>query len=422
MNFIDQLQNKRLQQYEFEKLVGKGTFGEVYKAYDNDLLRSVAVKVFTPKSYKDFNFDNEDIIQEARFLARAEHANIVPVYNLMDFSDSTLIVMRFLYGKTLENVINTLKSPLNLQQTASVMLKVLSGMGYAHSRGIVHQDIKPANIFISVSEEIFILDFGIATLTEEQRILKGQLFGTPSYMSPEQMQCSYIDCRSDIYCIGLIFYLLLTGTHPFGYCKTIDALIDGHKNQDPKPVSDINKNLPTELNAILDKAMRKNPKERYSNCWEFASDVEKLLGIENGRIYEMNLEKRWDNRAKTNLHAKIQFEDNEQLYHTVLVDLSVGGAKIEIDYEITLPKYIAIYFTLMNNNEEYSITARAMVRRIVPSRSGSGFFLGLKFENLTDHELYQISLFVRNSILMEHDNLQQEATVKLRKESNTLKI
>lgn len=204
---------KTIDRYEFKELIGTGTFGGVYKAYDQRLLRHVAIKVSFP-SLIERGWKTKHIIREARINARAEHTNIVPIYDVIDYEQSVLIVMRLIDGEDLLRVIEGRDIPMAVNEAFKIMNQVLWAMDYVHNRGVVHSDLKPGNIHLTDSGEAIVMDFGLAALLEEQETKSGKLFGTPSCMPPEQIMGTFLDARSDIYSLGMILYRMVTGHHP----------------------------------------------------------------------------------------------------------------------------------------------------------------------------------------------------------------
>jgi eukaryotic-like serine/threonine-protein kinase len=187
-------------------------------------LRQVAIKISSANIHNDAA-TNDRILREAQIIARVEHSNIVPIYDVVDDNESILIVMRFLTGQNLDQLKQQNTTSQNVNHIINIMRQVMLGMDYAHGKGVVHADLKPDNIFVSSSNEIFILDFGLAAVLELETPDKHKMYGTPLYMSPEQCKSIYHDSHSDIYSLGLIFYTLITGQHPFTSATSMQELL-----------------------------------------------------------------------------------------------------------------------------------------------------------------------------------------------------
>lgn len=398
MNILEEIDNHTFGRYEFDSLLGKGAFCEVYKAYDSELCRYVAIKVLNNNS-NDIKISSKKFFQEARIMARAEHANIVPIHDILKVDGYSLIVMRLIHGETLKKVINELTKPLTVSQSVMIVKKILQGLDFVHSRGIVHLDLKPGNIFLSLSNEILIMDFGIAVLLEEQSIISGKAFGTPYFMSPEQINCSYLDARSDIYSIGIILYIMITGVHPFEHAHKLEQMIKCHLSEEPKKPSSLVPNLPAHLDAIVLKCLQKKPDERFRNCWEIACELEEITGNAFERINAANVELRWDNRAKVNINASLLVSDNAEPIPVTIIDLSVGGARLCITENITFSEYVTIKFDLPYDTYAETIYTKTHIKDIEHGSDDSQYFIGVKFIGLTELQRYRISIFIRKSIL-----------------------
>lgn len=398
MNILEEIDNFTSGRYEFDSLLGKGAFCEVYKAYDSTLCRHVAVKVLN-NSRNNINISSEKFFQEARIMARAEHANIVPIHDMFEINGYSLIVMRLIHGDTLKKVLYDLKKPLPLSQAVIILRKILHGLDFVHSRGIVHLDLKPGNIFLSLSDEVLIMDFGISVLLEEQSIISGKAFGTPYFMSPEQINCSYLDARSDIYSVGIVLYIMLTGVHPFQHAHNLEQMIKSHLSEEPKKPSSLVPNLPDQFDAIVLKCLQKKPDERFRNCWEIENELEKIKSNEFERINPEKVELRWDNRVKVNINALLLVSDKEKPLPATIIDLSVGGARLRIAENFTFSEYVNIKFDLPDDTYAENFHTKAHIRDIRHRPGDNDCYIGIKFLGLTELQRYRISIFIRKSIL-----------------------
>jgi serine/threonine protein kinase len=264
---------RRIGKYIVKRELGRGGMGTVYLAEQPGLGREVAIKelilsaVADPTALKRF-------IQEAQVMARASHPNLVQVHDLEQIGDANYIVLEFVRGKSLRDVLN--QGSLALPQTFAVMHGVLQALDYAHKRAIVHRDMKPENVLMSDEGDVKVADFGIARLMDDSgagstATKTGTTVGTPQYMSPEQVASSKVDGRSDLYSAGIMFYELVVGQPPF---TASDAdgpftLMAKHVQAPPKPPSVHRPGLDTGLEEVILKSLSKRPEDRFQTGQEF---------------------------------------------------------------------------------------------------------------------------------------------------------
>ena len=256
-------------------ILGRGTFGTVYRGLDPDLSREVALKV--PRSgFQDFG-ERERFLREARSAARLNHPGIVPIYEIAIQDGSPFIVSKVIEGKSLADVIKT--GPREPREAALLASRIAEALDHAHAQGVIHRDIKPANILVDRSGDPHISDFGLARQAEEQVTvtLEGQLIGTPAYMSPEQAAGRHdaVDRRSDIYSLGVVLYEMITGERPFRGSTT--RLIQQVILDEPRPPRHFNQQVPRDLETVCLKAMAKEPARRYSTAMELSQDLRRFL-------------------------------------------------------------------------------------------------------------------------------------------------
>lgn len=268
-----QATERHIGKYIVKRELGRGGMGTVYLAEQPGLGREVAIKelilsaVADPIALKRF-------IQEAQVMARASHPNLVQVHDLEQIGDANYIVLEFVRGKSLRDVIN--QGSLALPQTFAVMHGVLQALDYAHKRAIVHRDMKPENVLMSDEGDVKVADFGIARLMDDSgagstATKTGTTVGTPQYMSPEQVASSKVDGRSDLYSAGIMFYELVVGQPPF---TASDAdgpftLMAKHVQAPPKPPSVHRPGLDMGLEEVILKSLSKRPEDRYQTGQEF---------------------------------------------------------------------------------------------------------------------------------------------------------
>jgi eukaryotic-like serine/threonine-protein kinase len=261
--------------YRVIRLLGKGGFGRVYLAHDGDLNRPVAIKVPNPERISHPE-DVEAYLNEARILASLDHPHIVPVYDLGRTDDGLcFVVSKYVEGSDLAAQI--LQGRLGFSESAELIATVAEALHYAHTRGLVHRDVKPANILINVSGIAFVADFGLA-LRDEEFGRGARIAGTPNYMSPEQARGEghRVDGRSDIFRLGVVFYELLTGRRPFS-APSRRELLDLIANTEARPPRHIDDAIPRELDRICLKALAKRAGERYTTAGDMAEDLRHFL-------------------------------------------------------------------------------------------------------------------------------------------------
>jgi serine/threonine protein kinase/formylglycine-generating enzyme required for sulfatase activity len=255
--------------------LGQGAFGVVYKGYDEDLQRDVAIKV-PHRHLVAQPADAEAYLAEARILASLDHPNIVPVYDVGRTADGLCyVVSKFIPGSDLARRLKEAR-PL-VRESAELVAVVAEALHYAHRRGLVHRDIKPANILTDADGKPYVADFGLAL--KEEEVGHGPRFaGTPAYMSPEQARSEghRVDGRSDIFSLGVVFYELLTGRRPFKSASK-EELLEQITDFEPRPPRQYDDSIPRELERICQKAMAKRAVDRYPTGKDLAEDLRHFL-------------------------------------------------------------------------------------------------------------------------------------------------
>ncbi|NLY35743.1 MAG: Stk1 family PASTA domain-containing Ser/Thr kinase [Tissierellia bacterium] len=252
--------------YEIIEELGTGGMGIVYLAYCSYLKRRVAIKVLL----QDNQGKEETLLQEAKAAARLSHGNIVQIYDIFEEGNKTYIVMEYVRGKSLRQLISNQEgTPFTEQRALQLAMKLSSALHQAHLNGVIHRDIKPDNILIDQDGEPKITDFGIARVSNDTTIVHtDEILGSLRYSSPEQLRGSIIDERADIFSLGVVLFEMLTGTMPFPDDSPVTAAFKKLKQTIPK-VSTINPEVSLQAEAIVAKATALDPKERFRNMSEF---------------------------------------------------------------------------------------------------------------------------------------------------------
>jgi eukaryotic-like serine/threonine-protein kinase len=260
--------------YEVEGRIGAGGMAEVWRGHDRVLNRTVAIKTLLPQFARDASFVDR-FRREAQAAARLNHPGIVSVYDSGTDGDTPYIVMHLIEGRTLADFLESGKT-LPPMQAAKIAQEVAEALAAAHAQGVIHRDIKPANIMITRDGKVLVMDFGIARLISgpETAPQTSAVMGTASYLSPEQAQGQPVDARTDIYSLGVVLYEMLTGRPPFTGDSPM-AIAYKQVNATPEPPSSVDPEVPPELDAVVMRALSKNPANRYQTGQEFAADLER---------------------------------------------------------------------------------------------------------------------------------------------------
>jgi tRNA A-37 threonylcarbamoyl transferase component Bud32 len=270
----------RIARYEIEAELGRGMMGVVYQARDPELGRTVALKTISlafAVSEADAEAFKTRFLEEARIAARLSHPGIVVVHEVgRDVpSDTLYIALEHLRGQTLADRVGGGRT-LPWREAVHLVAQVARALQHAHAHGVVHRDIKPANIMVLESGEAKVLDFGVAKAPASQLTATGQFFGTPAYMSPEQASGEPLDGRSDLFSLGCVLYVALTGRRPFDG-ENVPLILSRVRSAVPEPPSRMCADIPPGVDVVVARAMAKDPAARYPGGGAMADDLEALL-------------------------------------------------------------------------------------------------------------------------------------------------
>lgn len=259
--------------YKILEKLGEGGMGVVYKAQDTVLDRIVALKFLPPVMVLGEKAKTR-LIHEAKAAAQLDHPNVCTIHEIEEEDGNIFLVMAFVEGQTLKQKVEM--GPLTIEEAINFALQIVCGLTAAHAKGIVHRDIKSANIMIASDGQVKITDFGLAKFPGQTQLTRdGTTVGTVAYMSPEQARGETVDHRSDIWSFGVVMYEMLSGQLPFR-SEYEQAIVYSIMNLDPGPIRRLREDVPEGLQHIVEKAMRKDRKERYQNVEGILSDLHAL--------------------------------------------------------------------------------------------------------------------------------------------------
>lgn len=276
---MTQQELKSLGRYRIQGVLGKGAMGLVYDGVDPRLDRRVAIKTILTSTLDEATAKHYSMrfMREVRAVARLNHPNIVQVYDYGTQGDLAYIVMEYIDGRELKDSFDG-KQPFAFATVLRMMGELLDALEFAHEAGVIHRDVKPANVMLDSGERVKLTDFGVARITDPDADLgeatrAGAMIGTPSYMSPEQIQGQPIDRRTDVFSAGVLFYQMLTGKKPFE--GTGWALARKIVQEDPVPVTQLVQ-VPLDVDRVLARALAKSLDYRYPAARDFAEALRRV--------------------------------------------------------------------------------------------------------------------------------------------------
>jgi len=267
-------------EYEIGGLAGRGGMGEVYRALDTRLGRRVALKLLAPRLSDDESF-RERMLRESRIAASLDHPNVVPIYEAGEADGRLFIAMRYVEGTDLKSLLRR-EGALEPVRALAVATQVADALDAAHALGLVHRDVKPSNVLLDQQggrEHVYLADFGLTQSVTDRGPTDGQLLGTADYVAPEQIRGDEVDGRSDVYALGCLLFEALTGSVPYSGQSDV-AVLYAHLEAEPPSASERNPRLPPAIDAVLARAMAKDPDERQTTCRALVDDTRLALGLE----------------------------------------------------------------------------------------------------------------------------------------------
>ena len=273
-SFVPMSKGTMISHYKIIEKIGAGGMGEVYLAEDTKLKRKVAVK-FLPSHLSPDNEIQTRFVREAQTIARLNHPNIISIHDVSEFKGRPYYVMELVEGETLRDISHD--KPLPFDLIVDYAIQICQGLGEAHRAGIIHRDIKSANIVVDKQGRVRLLDFGLAVAKGDDKLTRtGSTLGTISYMSPEQVSGRDIDHRSDLFSLGVVLYELITGRTPFkrdNEGATLKAIIEDN----PEPLTRYRSDVPEKLQDIVFKLLEKDKELRYQSAEGVIADLKRLM-------------------------------------------------------------------------------------------------------------------------------------------------
>jgi serine/threonine protein kinase len=273
---------QKIGRYRVEGLVGTGAMGEVYRAYDPVIDRPVAIKILRSELIADSGSMQwlQRFRREARAAGRRSHPNIVAIWDFGEDNGTPFLAMEYVDGRRLDEVIKS-SGRLETSRAVVIITQVLSALGFAHENGIIHRDVKPANIIVLPNDGVKIADFGIARVDTSEFTFAGDLMGTPAYMAPEQIAGAPVDLRIDLFAAGVILFEMLTGVKPFRG-NSITEIMRVMKTRGSEDIKVLNPAVPDALRRVIAKSIAFDPSERYTDAAAFSKAISGAVRASTG--------------------------------------------------------------------------------------------------------------------------------------------
>jgi Protein kinase domain len=264
--------------YRIEELIGRGGMGVVYRAYDLRLKRPVALKLVAPALARDERF-RERFARESELVMSLEHPNVVPIYDAGDVDSHVYLAMRLVDGIDLGTLLKS-EGALEPARSVAICAQIAAALDAAHARGLVHRDVKPSNVLLDASEHVYLADFGLTRSLDDEAGAAGEdrSIGTPAYLAPEQLEGRPAAGRADVYSLGCLLYECLTGEPVFPRASRL-AVAWAHLEEEPPRPSERRVGLPEAIDAVVERALAKDPEDRFATCGDLVAAAEDALGL-----------------------------------------------------------------------------------------------------------------------------------------------
>lgn len=338
----------RLGRFNIERVIGAGGMGVVFKAHDGELHRSVAVKVLAPH-LANSAAARRRFAREAQAAAAVIHPNVIPIHNVESDGKLPYLVMQYVAGESLQTRVDRL-GPLPIADVLRIAQQTAAGLAAAHAQGLIHRDVKPANILLEESiDRVVLSDFGLARTVDDASLTRtGIVTGTPHYMSPEQASGEAIDCRSDQFSLGCVLYFMLTGRAPFR-AETAMGVLNRICHHPHRPVSQINAAVPRELARVVDRLLAKQAGARFESAAACEAELSRLLSaLQSGRLRIVRDSKRLSLKQRRFLLATAITVASAGLLSAVLWQNQIGSQDTQ------------------NNSQQIEDSSRASVPAVKP--------------------------------------------------------
>ena len=286
---------ERIGKYDIINEVGQGSSGRVFLSHDPYYGRDVAIKLYNIEQEDDHKarVTRKMFFNEAQMMGRLQHPNILPIYDAGDENGSYYVVTEHVHGARTLAAYCKPDNLLRVDDVVEIIFKAAKALHYAHSRGVIHRDVKPSNIMLTLDNDVRIIDFGIALVTDSAVSRIEGIAGSPSYMSPEQVQSAEITPRSDIYSLGAVMYELLTGFRPFR-ANNLSKLLHQIVYATAAPIHTLRSDIAEDLEELVSRALRKDPAQRFQNGLELAGTLTQIYQTLRSQHERLDMKERFD--------------------------------------------------------------------------------------------------------------------------------
>jgi serine/threonine protein kinase len=302
---------ERIGKYPIINEVGQGSSGRVFLSHDPYYGRDVAIKVYnaeTPDDEHKSRMTRKMFFTEAQMMGRLQHPNILPIFDAGEEDGSYYVVTEHIHGARTLAAYCKPDNLLRVDDVVEIVFKCAKALHYAHGRGVVHRDIKPSNIMLTLDNDVRIIDFGIALVKDSDVSMIQGIAGSPSYMSPEQVQSEDITAKSDLYSLGVVMYELLTGYRPFR-ANNLSKLLHQIVYATPPPIHTLREGIAEPLEGIVAKALQKEPDQRFKNGLELAGALTQVFQSLRSQTQDIDSQEQFDTLRKLRFFHDFSHEE-----------------------------------------------------------------------------------------------------------------